>query len=300
MRSLGLPGALDALMGPLVAVFALITQLGDLWFLTLVVTLPYWLDAATPHIGHAVDRERSATLVALLFGAIALLVTLKPVFGLQRPPGAGVPPRADLVPAALDGLYAWLSTGDGYGFPSGHAMGSTLVFGGLAWAVRAGARRHRLALAGGLVALVSFSRLAIGVHYLVDVLAGAAIALVYLAVVLRVLGTPARAFSLAVGTAVLGGVAVGFGGELAAATALCVGGAAAWLVLGDRLLEHSPSRRVGAVTIALGLTTAAPLLAVVGTAAELTVPLASFGGLLGGALVVALPLVGDAVAKKVV
>jgi len=298
MRSLGLPGALDALLGPLVAVFALITQLGDLWFLTLAVTLPYWLDTATPRIAGVLDRERSATVVALLFGAVALLVTLKPVFGLPRPPGAGVPPRADLVPTALEGLYAWLSTGDGYGFPSGHSMGSTIVFGGLAWAVRVGTFRRRVAVAAGLAALVSVSRLVLGLHYLVDVVAGAAIGLVYLAVALRVLGTPRRAFALATTVVCLGLLAVAPNGELVAATGLCVGGTAAWLAVGERLGARSPSPRAGTVTAGLGLVTAAPLLAVVGTAGQLTVPFALLGGLLGGALVVALPLVGDAVAKK--
>jgi len=293
MRGLGLPGALGDLLGPVVVAFALVTQLGDLWFLTLAVALPYWLGEATPRVGAALDRDRTATVLALLFGAIALLVTLKPVFGLPRPPDAGVPPRADLVPAVFDGLYAWLSTGDGYGFPSGHAMGSTIVFGGLAWAIRAGERRRRVAAAVGLVALVSLSRLVLGLHYLVDVLAGAAIGLAYLVVVLRGLGTPRRAFGLATAVAVLGLVAVGPHGELVAVTGLCVGGTAAWLAAGDRLRAVPTTRRVGTTTALLGLTTAAPLLAAVGTADVLTVPVSLLSGLLGGVLVVALPLAGD-------
>jgi len=298
MRGLGLPGALDGLLGPFVVVFALVTQLGDLWFLTLLVTLSYWLDDATPLVGRWLDRERTATVLALLLGVVALSVTLKPLFGLPRPPGAGVPPRADLVPVALDSLYAWLSTGDGYGFPSGHALGSTIVFGGLAWAIRDGRPRRRIVAAAGLTALVAVSRLAIGVHYLVDVLAGGAIGLVYLALVVRVLGTPRHAFALSAVLVLLGVLAFEPHGELVAATGLCVGGTLAWFAAGDRLrsLAHSP--RASAVTALCGLVTAAPLLAVVGTATDLTASLALLGGLLGGALVVALPLVGDAVAKK--
>jgi membrane-associated phospholipid phosphatase len=299
MRGIGLPGALGELLGPLVVVFAVLTQLGDLWLLTLATTLPYWLDRHTPGIAADIDRERAATVVALLFGAIALLVTLKPLFGLPRPPGAGVAPRADLIPAALEGLYAWLSTGDGFGFPSGHALGSTIVFGGLAWTVRIGPARRRFALAGGLATLVSLSRVVLGLHYLVDVVAGAAIGVAYLAVVLRVLGTPRRAFGLAA-VLVVGGLAVvGPHPEGVAAAGLCVGGAVAWLAVGDRVLALDADRTAATAAALLGLATAAPLLAVVGTV-SLTAPLAVGGGLLGGALVVALPLVGDGVAKKVV
>ena len=298
MRGLGVPEALGDLLGPLVVVFALVTQLGDLWLLTLAVTLPYWLGPSTPRVGPGIDRERAATAVALLFGSIALLVTLKPLFGLPRPPGAGVAPRADLIPAALEGLYAWLSTGDGFGFPSGHALGSTIVFGGLAWAVRVGPTRRRFVLAAGLATVVSLSRVVLGLHFLVDVIAGAAVGVTYLAVALRGLGTPRRAFGLAA-VVVVGGLAVvGPHPEGIAAAGLCVGGAAAWLAVGDRVLALDAGRSGATATALLGLATAAPLLGVVGTV-SLSAPVAVAGGLLGGALVVALPLVGDGVAKKV-
>ena len=62
----------------------------------------------------------------------------------------------------------------------------------------------------GLAALVSVSRLVLGLHYLVDVVAGAAIGLVYLAVALRVLGTPRRAFALATTVVYFLGGAVAF------------------------------------------------------------------------------------------
>lgn len=68
---------------------------------------------------------------------------------------------------------------DTYSFPSGHAMISTAAYGALAYLAwrRLGRGRARLALAGGtvvLVALVGFSRLYLGVHYLSDVLGGVA------------------------------------------------------------------------------------------------------------------------------
>ncbi|HEX3140953.1 MAG TPA: phosphatase PAP2 family protein [Rhizobacter sp.] len=64
-----------------------------------------------------------------------------------------------------------------YSFPSGHAMGSTVFFGTLAaiaiWQVRDW-RLGTLAIIASalLVALICFSRIYLGVHYLSDVIAG--------------------------------------------------------------------------------------------------------------------------------
>ena len=68
---------------------------------------------------------------------------------------------------------------DTYSFPSGHAMISTAAYGALAYLAwrHLRTRPGRLAVAGGtvvLVALICFSRLYLGVHYLSDVLAGIA------------------------------------------------------------------------------------------------------------------------------
>jgi undecaprenyl-diphosphatase len=66
---------------------------------------------------------------------------------------------------------------DTYSFPSGHAMISTAAYGAityLAWS-RLRTRRRRLILLAvtvGFLALIGFSRIYLGVHYLSDVLAG--------------------------------------------------------------------------------------------------------------------------------
>jgi len=64
-----------------------------------------------------------------------------------------------------------------YSFPSGHAMGSTVFFGTLAAIVIWQVRDWRLCalaitIAGLFVALICFSRIYLGVHYLSDVIAG--------------------------------------------------------------------------------------------------------------------------------
>ena len=71
-------------------------------------------------------------------------------------------------------------------FPSGHAVGSAVACGMLAYclALRWRTWRRRLLLVAGLgllVLLIGFSRIFLGVHYLSDVLAGYALGLAWLA-----------------------------------------------------------------------------------------------------------------------
>jgi undecaprenyl-diphosphatase len=73
-----------------------------------------------------------------------------------------------------------------FGFPSGHAVGSSVGYGMLAYclALRWRTRPRRLALVAGLgllVLLIGFTRIYLCVHYLSDVLAGFAVGLAWLA-----------------------------------------------------------------------------------------------------------------------
>lgn len=78
-----------------------------------------------------------------------------------------------------------LATARGLSFPSGHAMSSTVVLGALlvVFLPAVPARRRPLAvgLVGALVLLIGFTRLALGVHYLTDVVAGLVLGLAWLA-----------------------------------------------------------------------------------------------------------------------
>jgi len=81
-----------------------------------------------------------------------------------------------------------------FGFPSGHAMSATLLYGFLAAfgvrKVQAWRWRVLAVLAAGLlVVLIGFSRLYLGVHYLSDVLAGMAAGSAWLALCLTAVGT---------------------------------------------------------------------------------------------------------------
>jgi len=88
----------------------------------------------------------------------------------------------------------------GYSFASGHTIGATLLYGQLAlFIVPAIKSRHwrrlTVATAALFVLLVGFSRIALGAHYLTDVLAGIFFGIVWLALCLFA-GKPMRRKSL--------------------------------------------------------------------------------------------------------
>ncbi|MBV9128821.1 MAG: phosphatase PAP2 family protein [Verrucomicrobia bacterium] len=76
-------------------------------------------------------------------------------------------------------------TEPGWSFPSGHAMGSLVAYGFLAYLLTRITPPHfprqtAIALLAGLVLLIGFSRIYLGVHFLSDVIGGYAAATVWL------------------------------------------------------------------------------------------------------------------------
>ena len=295
IRSVGVTDLLSSLPGVVVVLFALLTQLGDFWFTFSLSALLYWLGAQTSRVGHGVTRERAAMVVALLAAAVAVTVSLKAVFGLPRPTGAGTAAHAALVPASLRGVYVSMATGDGYGFPSGHATTAVLVWGGLAWAVRVGRRRQRAAVAAGVVLVIGLSRLVIGVHFLVDVLTGFAVAGAVLWLSVTRLRTPGRVFGLATVAAAAAVLASGLTQDVAAGLGIGIGGTVAWRAVGQRLPAATPAgaRTTAALGVGVVLTAAGVTLAV--RPAPLATGLAAA---VGTALLLVMPLAGERLAKK--
>lgn len=142
-----------------------ITQLGSVWFLGGAGLLVVWRLAAT-------GRRHAAILLAgTALGSEALNQILKVAFHRTRPQA-----------------FFGLTSPANYSFPSGHAITACCFWGVLA-AILAARSRSGWAKAGLwtaasiLAALVGFSRVYLGVHYPTDVLAGYALAVIWVAVV---------------------------------------------------------------------------------------------------------------------
>jgi membrane-associated phospholipid phosphatase len=185
----------------LTEVFALVTELGGVPVLaTLLVTL-YLFD----------DRETTSVVIGYALVALAVTVALKDGLGLPRPP---VSARA--VPVEPGS----------HGFPSGHAVASTVVYGGLAL-VRS--QRRLAAVAAVLAALVGLSRVVIGVHYLGDVLVGHVVGLAVLVGLWRSVGPRAdRACLVAAAAAAVAAVLTGASAASLLALGASVAGAVAF------------------------------------------------------------------------
>lgn len=228
---------------PLVVLFALITQLGDVWFLFLLGGVLYVGGSSVP--GWGLDRRRGLFVLALVITYVALIGVFKSVFAAPRPLGAGKPPALGWIPSVFEVLFADITTAAGPGFPSGHALGSTMVWGGLALVYHRGTYRGRFGVAGVIVALVSVSRLVLGVHYFVDVLAGIVLGVITLGVLYRVAesGTaPGRVLlaSIAIG---LVGIFASLGFESVAALGAAIGGWGAWRSFAGTVPDHPGNRR---------------------------------------------------------
>ena len=91
----------------------------------------------------------------------------------------------EVVDRARPSLVEPVATAHGKSFPSGHAMSSTFVYGALLLVfLPVIGRRYRPIVIGGtvlFVAAIGFSRLALGVHYITDVLGGVVLGLAWLA-----------------------------------------------------------------------------------------------------------------------
>ncbi len=239
-------GITDALHGgaedPVISLFGLLTQLGDGWFLFLLGTTLYVADDELPRWG--IDRRRGLFVLALVLTSVALIGSLKAYFQLPRPPYAGGEDML-MLPSVLDVLFGNIMSPEGYGFPSGHALGSTVVWGGLALVLERGSFRKRAGIAGGVILFVSISRLVLGVHYLVDVVVGIVIGVFVLGILywLAEKGTdPGKVLLVAVGLGIVGlFVAITF--ESVAAIGGAVGAWLVWRGIANSTPAHPTTRR---------------------------------------------------------
>lgn len=249
----------------LVAVFALITVVGDGWFVLVGLALLYWL-------GPRYDDELrpvAVFVVSLAVLALAVVLTLKTITAVPRP--AATPLDPTVLPALVGPFVANEIDASGFAFPSGHAVAATVVYGGLGLLVSVRRRRTRLLVAASIIGLVALSRLVLAVHYPRDVIAGVAIGAGIVAVGLTVGREtdhlrPDRLFGLAVVVALIGFVAASNGGhtreltQAVIAVGTGVAGGGLWYRWGEQLTMApavSPSVAAVGLAVAGGLWVAA-------------------------------------------
>ncbi|MFT4891845.1 MAG: membrane-associated phospholipid phosphatase [Halobacteriales archaeon] len=251
-RGTGAIEAVQAALPDVVAVLvAVITQFGDVVVFVPALTLVLWFG----------DRDRGAALVGVALGGVGLVLIAKYALAFARPP-ANPPVPVEDVPALVRPFYEAEVTADGYGFPSGHATAATVVWGSLAWWLDVGTRARRIAAAVALIVLVAFSRVALGVHYLADVIAGIGLGLAYLFAVARIrdrIAGDERLFLwLALGLTALGGLLQG-GQDGWLAVGAAFGATVGWSAT-DAPIQPWPATR-GTIARAGGLFAAAVVLA---------------------------------------
>ena len=146
-----------------------------------LITEPIWLRVIALAVGVLLWRRglgRTAVwLVATMAIGGTLGIVLKQIFARSRPEW----------PEAITVI-------SGYSYPSGHAVNSMLAAGCAIVLLRpllgAAARRRLWTVVIAYVLLVGFDRVALGVHYLTDVLAGWALALAVVFATLAAFGRP--------------------------------------------------------------------------------------------------------------
>lgn len=185
MRGVGATALVaEAIPASVVPVLVLLTGLGDPAFLAALVILLYVFGPRYELLG----RRPAATVVAITLFALSATIFLKYGFDMPRPP-----PDVMLIPE------------DGAGFPSGHATGAAATYVGLAAFLDGPSRSTRYGVAGVLVVMVALTRVLLGVHYLVDVVAGVIVGVLAVVAVRWVAEEGlTKAFAMAVPVAVAG------------------------------------------------------------------------------------------------
>lgn len=193
-----------------------VTELGGSVGIILVVSLMYWLTR----------RRESALVASYAVAGIAVVILVKSLLGMPRPP---------------EEVFLAEMGDDPYGFPSGHAFMAITVYGG--FLLTFDRLRDPLAVGGVavLVTAISLTRIVLGFHYLGDIVVGAAMGLVFLpAIHWFTAGDPRRGFALGGLIALPAIYASGADPYALIGLGAAIGGLAGW-----QRLETVPSLRSG-------------------------------------------------------
>jgi len=261
----GVVAVQDSLPDVVLTALYYLTHLGDPLFLGVLVIGFYF-----------VTRDgRGRFSVGVSVGAVALASALKGVFANGRPP-------EELA----------LVAENGFAFPSGHAIGATVVFFLLAELLDVEERPLRYLFAAVVVGIVALSRVALGVHYPIDVAAGVVVAGIYLLLVTWEGRDPEVAFSAALTVAVVG-VALGSEYRLPVSVGLPLGGYLGWYLTSEKHKLSDIAEKPEAVLVVLLPAVALAMIAPGG--ADVVVPALGYG--VGACVVVVTPQFVDRIGE---
>jgi len=133
--------------------FGLVTQLGEEMVLIVIFCTIFW----------CINKRMAYVLGASFFVSGLIVQGAKPVFRVPRP---------WVYDPTFPPVYGSVGAATGYAFPSGHTQNGTALFGSLGAQIK---NKIIKIILFTIVALIAFSRLYLGVHYLADVLVSLAI-----------------------------------------------------------------------------------------------------------------------------
>ena len=139
--------------------FSLITQLGEEMILIAIFSILFW----------CVNKRMAYVLGSSFFISSLIVQGAKPLFRVPRPwvyDPTFAPVGSSIDPATGLATGGSVGTATGYAFPSGHTQNGTALFGSLGAQIK---NKIVKVVAFTLVALIAFSRLYLGVHYISDV-----------------------------------------------------------------------------------------------------------------------------------
>jgi len=122
--------------------WVIVTQLGEDIFYIVVLSIVYL----------SIDRKMGAKMSTIVLLNMSVNAIAKDFFKMPRPPPE-----------------LWKYPVEGYGFPSGHAQGSVVMWGYMSYSFNSVALAFLSLI---LVLLVSYSRIALQVHYVRDIIGG--------------------------------------------------------------------------------------------------------------------------------
>ncbi|ARK30892.1 phosphatase PAP2 family protein [Halalkalibacter krulwichiae] len=149
------------------SIAAILTFLGNEEFYFLIVPIIYW----------CVQKQAGFRLFYIFLVSVTINAFLKITYAIQRPIGVEGVHSLFISSAEVGSHYPNDS------FPSGHAQGSTTLWGYLAYLI---SRPTFWVFAVCLILLISFSRIYTGLHWPTDVIAGIMIAVFILIVAIRI------------------------------------------------------------------------------------------------------------------